>query len=227
MPQRYDRAVGRQAQPNQLGWSFWDMFATPQPRQPLPLAPWSPNYWNAGVNQAYASRSYRSGGDTGLKPGRRKKRSFFSLNAPPVGVEAFNRAQFQMEYGNHQAAQADLGDLFNDIMGAVIPGWDQRPQALKDIRIKPDPNKIIAAAQKSFPNAGGDIVRAANAAGMNIFVQTPMGEVLVTPQNAQLYYGNYQFITKAQGVLGSLTNNLPMIAILGGGAILLFVMLRK
>lgn len=220
---RYDRAVGKQA--STLGVSWWDSFVSSAPVPAPRISPWSENYWNAGVNQAYSSRG--SGGDTGLKPRRRKKRSWLFGAPPEVGVEALNRAQSYMEYGNPGAAKAELGDLFNDIMGAIVPGWDMRPQALKDIRLKADPNKLMAAAQKLAPGAGAQAVRAANAAGLDVYVDTPAGPVLVTPEMAQGVYANYAYYTKARSAFDSVTNNLPMIAMLGGGALLLFMVMKR
>lgn len=42
-------------------------------------------------------------------------------------------------------------DLFNSIMGAVVPGWDTRPDWMKKIRVKPDPVKIFQQASKAVP----------------------------------------------------------------------------
>jgi hypothetical protein len=237
----YPRAVGKQPPSNQLGWSFLDWFSGYETPTPLRRTPPMDNFWNAGVNMAYgrdtayqpapAPRAIvrRSGGDTDLKPRGRQPNGYFSLWGHPavVGVEAFNRAKTQMDYGNVGAAKAELGDLFNDIMGAVVPGWDSRPDALKNIVVKPDPNKIVAMAQKIAPNAAQDIVRTANANGMQVYVNTPAGQVGITPENAQLYYGNYQFLTKAQGMLGSIGSMPQWIWYAAGAGILAFVMLKR
>jgi len=231
MPSRYPRAVGKQPQ---LGWSFLDWFSDYEKPAPLARIPAVDNYWNAGVNMAYGrSAAYppRSGGDTGLKPRgtRRASRAWWDfLGASPsaqIGVDAFERANMQLAYGNVNDAKAELGDLFNDIMGSIVPGWDQRPEFLKKIVVKPDPNKIVQAAQKIAPNAGADIVRAANANGMQIYVNTPAGQVNVTPETAQLYYGNYQFLSRAQDTLGSLS---PMTWLAVGGIGLgLFLIMKR
>ncbi|MGH3053353.1 MAG: hypothetical protein ACRDL7_00055 [Gaiellaceae bacterium] len=216
-----------QGQPGapKLGWSFWDMFSEPS-QETLPIQPYSSNYWNAGVNQSYAMPKHATRGPY------RPWWEVFSMGAAPVGVEAFNRAQVQMDYGNTKAAQHELGDLFNDIMGAVVPGWDQRSDALKDIKIKADPAKILQAAQKIAPGAGGDAVRAANAAGLNVFVDTPGGPVLVTPEMAQGLYANYPMYTKARGLFDSVMNLGGIMSptmLLAGGAVAfgLYLMMKR
>ena len=64
------------------------------------------------------------------------------------GVNNYYNAGVQYAYGNMPAARAELGDLFNDIMGSVVPGWDQRSPELKRIQIKADPAKLIQQAQR-------------------------------------------------------------------------------
>jgi hypothetical protein len=235
---RVPRAVGKQ--PPGLGWSFFDWFSDYEKPAPLARTSSMDNFWNAGVNMAYGRESAyaprstravaRSGGDSDMKPRGYRSRSWNLWGEPTadVGVEAFNRASTYAAYGNMDGAKAELGDLFNDIMGAVVPGWDSRPDALKKIVVKPDPAKVIAMAQKVAPNAAGDIVRAANANGMAVYVNTPAGQVNVTPDNAQLYYGNYQFLTKAQDMLGSFGSLSPMTWLAVGGIGLgLFLMMKR
>lgn len=241
MPYRYPRAVGKQPPQGQLGWSFLDWFSDYEKPAPLRRSPSVDNFWNAGVNMAYGreaaytphvTRSYpaRYGGDTMLKKEgyrRDNRRGFFSLWGEPsadVGVEEYNRAVTAMAYGNTGAAHAELGDFFNDVMGAVIPGWDSRPDWMKQITIKPDAEKVIAMAQKVAPNAGESIVRAANKIGMGVYVNTPAGQVEVTPQNAQNLYGLYPFISRAQSAVGSV----PMwVWLAGGGGLLLLFLMRR
>lgn len=237
-PYRVPRAVGKQPpRPDGLGWSFFDWFSDYEAPPPLARTPAMDNFWNAGVNMAYGrSSAYtprstravaRSVGDTDVKM-RPRPWTLWGEPSVDVGVEAYNRAQTELAYGNVGKAKAELGDLFNDIMGAVVPGWDQRPDALKNIVVKPDMNKIVATAQKIAPNAGADIVRAANANGLQVYVNTPAGQVPVSPETAQLYYGNYQFLTRAQEGLGSVSSFLtPTVLALGAVGVGLFLMLKR
>jgi hypothetical protein len=173
-------------------------------------------YFNAGVNVAYGG----SRGDSGLKVGRRKRSWLFG----GVNMEGYNLAATQMAYGNVGEAQAQLGDLFNDIMGAVVPGWDQRPAALKQIVVKPDPTKLIQMAQKVAPNAAGQIIGAADKAGLDVMVQTPLGLMPMSQAMAQGLYSNAGIVARAQSALESI----PMTVWIGGGAvILLLVSMRK
>lgn len=236
----YDRAVGKQPQASQLGWSFLDWDDNFKKPVPLAKTPSSYQYFNAGVNMAYGrSSAYpsRSGGDTGLKPRGYRKRgtSQWSLFGRPdvdVGVEAYNRSQAYMDYGNAEGAQHELGDLFNDIVGAIVPGWDQRPAALKSIVLKPDMDKVMQTAQRVAPGAARQIVEAANANGMNVYVNTPGGQITVTPDNADFYYKNYAFLTRTQGVLTgaydavSAMSPMTWLAI-GGIGLGLFLMMKR
>lgn len=120
-----------------------------------------------------------------------------------------------------------LGDLFNDIMGTVVPGWDNRPEWMKQISLKADPAKILSAAQKIAPGAAGDAVRAANRAGFNVYVKTPGGDMLMTPDMAQGIYANYPMFTKARSMLGDLFGSPMVILAVGGIAVGLFLMMKK
>lgn len=240
MNSRFPRAVGKQ--PTQLGGSFFDWDGDYRKPAPLARTPASDNFWNAGVNMAYGREAAyaprhvirRSSADSGLKPRRYKKanritRPLQSMPAVDIGIEAYNRAQTQMLYGNPGAAQAELGDLFNDIMGAIVPGWASRPDALKKIVLKPDANKIMETAQRIAPNAGADIVRAANANGLQVYVNTPAGQINVSPETAQTYYGNYQFLTRAQDAFGSLASAMSptTLMIMAAAGFGLFLMLKR
>lgn len=178
-------------------------------RVPLPvrrLTPVGRYYWNRGVNTSLA-----------LRPSHGSPR--------PLSVSNYYNAGVQMSYGNVNAAKAELGDLFNDIMGAVVPGWDQRPAVLKKIVVKPDPAKIMEAAQRIAPNAGANIVKAANANGLNVFVNTPAGQIEVTPYNAQNLYGLYPFLTRTQSMIGGLS---PMAWLgIGAAGIGLFLVMKR
>ena len=236
---RYPRAVGKQPSP-QLNGSFldwWSEFTAPAPLRRTQATDY---FWNAGVNVAYGREaaatptrriySSRYGGDSGMKPrGSRSanRRGFFSLWGPPngqIGMEDYNLAKAMIDQGDMDGAKALLGDLFNDVMGAIVPGWAERPQALKNIVIRPDPAKIIERVQQIAPNAGRQVVQAANANGMGIFVNTPGGQVEVTPENAQSLYGIYPFVTRAQTALGAVPT---WIWFAGGVGVLALVMMRR
>lgn len=220
-PTRYPRAVGNQPQPT-LGWSFLEFTKNFQQPKPLANTPESKKYWNAGVNMAYGrARAYPH--KVAVRPAPVWGAGFMRGTATP-GVEAYNRAKAHMDYGNPGAARAELGNFFDDVMGAIVPGWDSRPDFLKNITVRPDADKILAAVHKVAPNAGADIVKAANKAGFGIYVNTPGGQIEVSPTNAQNFYGMYPFISRAQGAVGSV----PMwVWIAGGVGILGFFFLRR
>lgn len=161
------------------------------------------NYYNRGVRTGYAG-------------GVNYRRSPTTQNYYNAGV--------LVAYGNMREAKAQLGDLFNDIMGAVVPGWDQRPDALKQIVIKPDPAKLIQMARDVAPNAAGQIVQAANANGLRVFYNTPAGQVPVTPQTAQSLYAGYPMFAQASSALG----NIPTWAwIAGAGGLFALIILTR
>jgi hypothetical protein len=141
-------------------------------------------------------------------------------------IEDFSRSQSYFAYGQPMSRPVHLGDFFNDIMGAVVPGWDQRSEALKNIKLKVDPNKVLAAANKLAPGAGGQAVRAANAAGLDVYVDTPAGRVLVTPEMAQGAYAGYPMYTRAQSMIGGMFSAVPLWVWLAGagGVVVLFGM---
>jgi Putative peptidoglycan binding domain len=133
-----------------------------------------------------------------------------------------------MQYGDTTAAKHELGDLFNDIMGAVVPGWGERPQALKNLQLKVDPAKALAAVQKIAPGAGGQAVQAANAAGLNVYANTPAGKVLITPEMAQGAYKNYPMYTETMDMVGSVLDSpytLPIVV--GGIGLGLYLMMKR
>jgi len=249
---RYDRAVGRQGVrtisrapngnhplsriPNDLGWMWLKRTDFREPAKQY-QAPPTRNYWNAGVNVAYGSRgSGAYGGDTLLKSHTRQEpTSWWSwlFGAVPDGsritMEDYNRAAVNLSYGNTAQVQHEMGDLFNDIMGAVVPGWDARPDWMKKIVFKPDPNKILAAANKLAPNAGAQAIQAANAAGLDVYIDGPTGPILMTPEMAQGIYKGYPMYTKARGMVGDFFGAVPTWIWLAGagGVVLLFAMKRK
>lgn len=122
---------------------------------------------------------------------------------------------------------AMMGDLFNDIMGAVVPKWDQRPDWMKKIVVKPDPAKIAATAIKAVPPSQvGKVVGQAEKYGMNFFYNTPAGQVPVSAQTAESMYGNFPTILKA----GGFASSIPTWAIMAGGVglfVLIFLQAKK
>jgi hypothetical protein len=116
-----------------------------------------------------------------------------------------------------------LGDLFNDIMGAIVPGWESRPDWMKKIQIKPDPNKLVQAAVKVAPQTAPKIIGAAEQAGLNVYVQTPTGAVPVTPWTAELAAQGYGLYTRTKTAIGEIPG---WVWLLGGGVLLIVLMPR-
>lgn len=120
-----------------------------------------------------------------------------------------------------------IGDLFNDIMGAVVPKWNDRPDWMKKIVVKPDPAKIAATAIKAVPPSQvGKVVGQAEKYGMNFFYNTPAGQVPVSAQTAESMYGNFPTMLKA----GGFASSIPTWAIMAGGVglfVLIFLQARK
>lgn len=120
-----------------------------------------------------------------------------------------------------------IGDLFNDIMGAVVPKWDDRPDWMKKIVVKPDPAKIAATAIKAVPPSQvGRVVGQAEKYGMNFFYNTPAGQVPVTADTAESVYGNFPAMLRA----GGFASSIPTWAIMAGGVglfVLIFMQARK
>lgn len=116
-----------------------------------------------------------------------------------------------------------VGDLFNDIMG-IIPGWDQRPDWMKQIRIKPDPAKIVSAVSKVVPPAkAAQAVETANNYGFDFFYRTPGGNVPITPGMVASGYGNFPMFSRVQDTLSSI----PWYVYAAGGVLLLVVLAKK
>ena len=120
-----------------------------------------------------------------------------------------------------------IGDLFNDIMGAVVPKWNDRPDWMKKIVVKPDPAKIAATAIKAVPPSKvGKVVGQAEKYGMNFFYNTPAGQVPVTADTAESVYGNFPAMLRA----GGFASSIPTWAIMAGGVglfVLIFMQARK
>lgn len=161
------------------------------------LARPSNQYWNAGVN-VYAQ-------NRGMKRARR-----------PVSVSNYYNAGVQTAYGNLGAAKAELGDLFNDIMGSFVPGWDQRSPELKKIQVKVDPAKLMQQAQKILsPKQAQQAAEIANQYGVS---GTYRG-VDMTPERIRAAY-------EAGGIMAAVSE-VPMMWWLtgaGGAAVLYYFM---
>ena len=56
-------------------------------------------------------------------------------------------------------------DLFNDIVGSIVPGWDSRPQWMKDVKVKITPEDAIRFAKKNFPKQAAQVETAVQQAG--------------------------------------------------------------
>jgi len=153
------------------------------------------SYWNAGVNAFASSR--------GVARSRR-----------PASITNYYNAGVQTAYGNLGAAKAELGDLFNDVMGSFIPGWDQRSPELKNIKVKLDPAKLMTQAQKLLSPAQAQ--RAAEMANQYGVSGTYRG-VDMTPERIRAAY-------QAGGVMAAVSE-VPMmwwVTGLGGAAALYY-----
>ncbi len=137
-----------------------------------------------------------------------------------VPVVLYDTALNSLAYGS----TPQMGDLFNDIMGTVVPGWDARPDWMKKIVVKPDPAKLIQkAASIVKPQQAKALVDRANQAGVNLFYNTPAGQVPVTgdmASNAMQYGpGFYSAVNAASSV--------PVWAYVAGAGVLLLLILKK
>lgn len=152
----------------------------------------------------------------------RNIRTFTKLNNRRLNVPVtlYDTALNSAAYGN----TAVMGDLFNDIMGAVVPSWDNRPDWMKKIVVKPDPSKIAQTAIKAVPPSQvGKVVGAAEKYGMNFFYNTPAGQIPVTAQTAESMYGNFPAMLQMR----NLASGFPMWAMVAGAGILLFFIVRS
>lgn len=131
-----------------------------------------------------------------------------------IPVIAYDTALTESAYGKPE----HLGDLFNDIVGAVVPGWDQRPAWMKKIQVKPDPNKLINAALKvAPPKTVQNVLTAAEQAGFNTYY----GGAYVSPQTGAALYGTGAALSyQAAGI--------PIwVWLAGGGVLILFLTMRR
>lgn len=142
-----------------------------------------------------------------------------SVRTPGVSVDLYDTALTAGAYGTPQ-----LGDLFNDVMGAVVPGWDKRPDWMKKIQVKPDPAKLFQAASKVVPPSQVNrVLDAAQEAGVNLYYQTPAGQVPITSQTAGALYGGYPMFAQAQSTLSSV----PVWVWAAGAGVLALLLMRK
>lgn len=142
-----------------------------------------------------------------------------SQGRQPLPVALYDTALTQAAYGYGQPQH--LGDLFNDVMGAVIPGWDSRPDWMKKIQIKADPAKLMTAAAKVVPpSMVGRVVDQASNQGFNLFYRTPAGNMPITGRTAETVYSNYGAFAQAQQTM----ENIPTWVYVAGGGLLLFLL---
>lgn len=140
-----------------------------------------------------------------------------------VPVTLYDTALNSAAYGN----TAVMGDLFGDIMGAVVgkDNWDARPQWMKDIVVKPDPAKLAAAAVKAVPpKLVGTVAGQAQKAGINLFYNTPAGQVPITPGMAEGAWSNFPAFARGSAMLGGI----PTWALIAGGVgLVLMIFIAK
>lgn len=157
-------------------------------------------------------KQYFNAGVSAYNRGRGVRRS-----ARP-GINNYYNAGVQYAYGNMSAARAELGDLFNDIMGSVIPGWDQRSPELKKIQIKADPAKLVQQAQNILsPDQARRAAEVANQYG-----------VTGTYRGLDLTPGRIAAAYEAGGIMAAVSEVPPLYWMLGAGGlgVLYFVMKR-
>lgn len=150
----------------------------------------------------------------------RSIRTFTPKSGIPVTL--YDTALAEMAYGNTQL----MGDLFGDIMGAVVgkENWDARPAWMKNVRVKPNPTTIFQQAAKIVPpKAVGSIVRQAEQHGFNMYYRTPAGEMPVTAETAESIYGNYPAFLRAKETFGAI----PLWVYLAGGIGLLLLFMKR
>jgi len=138
-----------------------------------------------------------------------------------VPVVLYDTALNSAAYGN----TAVMGDLFNDIMGAVVPKWNDRPDWMKKIVVKPDPAKIAETAIKAVPPSQvGKVIGQAEKYGVNLFYNTPAGQIPVTSKTAESMYSNFPALARAQAGLSSIPT---WVYLVGGLGLVLVVFMTK
>jgi len=121
----------------------------------------------------------------------------------------------------------EMGDLFNDIMGAVVPKWDQRPDWMKKIQLKPDPLTLAQTAAKVVPpKEVGRVVDQASKYGINLAYRTPAGQVPITGNMVAGGYSNFPALAS----FGQTISAIPTWVYMAGGiglVLLVFMSARK
>ena len=139
-----------------------------------------------------------------------------------VPVTLYDTALAMNAYG-----QPMMGDLFSDIMGAVVgkDNWDARPDWMKKIQVKPDPAKLFTAASKVVPpKMVGGVVKQANQYGFDMFYKTPAGSMPITPELAEGVYSNYPAYLSTKDVFSSIPT---WVYLVGAAGILFAFVVRK
>lgn len=149
---------------------------------------------------------------------RTKRRN---VQARHGSVYRYELANLYRSYGNPQ-----MGDLFNDIVGAVVPGWDKRPDWMKKIQIKPDPLKLAQTAAKVVPpKEVGRVVDQASKYGINLAYQTPAGSVPITGGMVSSGYQNFPALASFANKFSDIPT---WVYVVGGiGAVLVLVTVIK
>lgn len=153
-----------------------------------------------------------------VAPRRPRNVSQWVANPRRSAIHRYEMSRLYTSYGNPR-----MGDLFNDIVGAVVPGWDKRPDWMKKIQIKPDPAKLVQAAAKVVPpKEVGRVVDQAAKYGVNLNYQTPAGSVPVT---GQMIAGGYQNFPMFASMANKLSDIPTWVYVVGGVGLVVVVML--
>lgn len=141
-----------------------------------------------------------------------------------VPFTLYDTALTELAYGQ----PGQLGDFFGDVMGAIVgkDNWDARPTWMKNMKVKPDPSRLLNTAAKVVPpRMVGGVLRQANQAGFDMFYNTPAGSIPVTPEFAEGVYGNYPTFLKTRDIFTSV----PwwVYAVGAGGILFAFTMRKK
>lgn len=166
------------------------------------LTPSQAQYYNRGVSTFAALRS------------RNPK-------LKPLTHSQYYNAGVLTAYGKMDEAKLQLGDFFNDVMGAIVPGWDQRPEELKKIKLTLDPRKVYAQATKMLsPDQAAKVAAAAQQAGVNVSYRG----VPMTPEAVRAAYesGGVYAAYQAGGAAG-VAGLVPTWAWIAGGVGLVLV----
>lgn len=131
----------------------------------------------------------------------------------------YDLAKAELNYGKPQM----MGDLFGDVMGAVVgkENWDARPQWMKNIKVKPNPTALMRAVP---PQYVGRAAQYAQNYGVNTYYRTPAGDVQITPGMMQDAYSNFPMFSRA---LSGFSNIPVWVYAVGGVGILVLLMSMK